>query len=135
MKVQTHFTTSVINQCVFSLTDLKNRKFCNVNPALVILIHFRYQVKYGSTCRFGTSPRSPYHSTSAAFSWRWSMPAPVPCPIPSGDLVADSATMHAVAPSVASSPPDLLFLNFKYFHFLIRAPGAVCYAVLARRRR
>ena len=57
------------------------------------------QVRYGSTCRDGTSPRSPFCSTPSAYSGRPPGPAPGPLTIRSYDHPTALTTTSWDAPA------------------------------------
>ena len=70
-------------------------------------IHNIGQVRYGNTCRDGTSPRSPFCSIPSAYSG----PSPGPLTIPSYDPPTALTTTGWGAPAGGSSQPDPLHLG------------------------
>ena len=64
------------------------------------------RVRYGSTCRDGTSPRSSFCSTPSAYSGRPPGPAPGPLTIPSYDHPTALTTTRWDAPAGDSTQPD-----------------------------
>ena len=87
---------------------------CNVlvyNVLSKIILTMSDQVRYGSTCRHGTSPRSPICSTPSAYSGRPPGPAPGPLTTPSYDHPTALTTTSWDAPSGDSTLHDTLHLG------------------------
>ena len=97
------------------VTKIGSKKNSDSLPGMNIIFYTLFtsgQVWYGSTCRDGTSPRSPISSTPSAYSGRPPGPAQGPLTIPSYDRPTYMLTTTSWgAPAGDSIQPDPLRLG------------------------